>query len=179
MLIDRFAPHGDFAERHEIAVDAPPERAWRAVRGLDLGADPVVKVLLMLRGMGAGGGVTIEDATRHGFVILGEEPGVEIVLGIVGKFWRPRGNVHRIEPERFTRFDDAGYAKAAWNFRVVAKGTARSTVVTHTRVVCTDAAARRAMGRYWLLIRPFSGMIRRRALALIKRTAERDSMNES
>ena len=179
MLIDRFVPHGDFSERHEIAVDASPAKAWAAVRTVDLASDPVIKTLLRLRGLKTGRHVTLDDAPRFGFVVLGEEPGVEIVVGVVGRFWRPAGNVHPIEAERFTRFDDPGFAKAAWNFRVVERSSGRSLVVTHTRVVCNDDAARRSFARYWTLIRPFSGWIRSRALTLIKRHAERDSMGRT
>lgn len=177
MLIDRFLPHGDFAERHEIAVAASPERTWAAVRALDLRDDAVIRTVLRIRGIPVAGKLTLDEAPRLGFMLLGEEPGVEVVVGVVGRFWRPTGNIHRIDPERFTRFDDAGFAKAAWNFRVISKAPGRCLVVTHTRIVCTDAVAKRKMGRYWMLIRPFSGWIRLRALSLIKRAAERDSMN--
>lgn len=176
MLLDRFIPHGDFAERHEIGVDATPEAAWQAVRHVDLGEDPIIRALLMLRGMRPTKRMTLDDASHFGFVMLGEEPGAEIVVGVVGKFWRPTGNVHRISAEQFTRFDEPRFAKAAWNFRVVARG-ARCIVLTHTRIVCTDADARRSFRRYWLLIRPFSGLIRRRALYRIKRDAERATMS--
>jgi hypothetical protein len=43
---------------------------------------------------------------------------------------------------------------------------------TETRVLATDAAARRRFRRYWLAIRPFSGLIRRVWLRAIKRRAE-------
>jgi hypothetical protein len=38
-------------------------------------------------------------------------------------------------------------------------------------MLLTDERSRRAFGRYWLLIRPFSGLIRRRWLAAIVRRA--------
>jgi hypothetical protein len=176
LLLDRFIPHGDFSERHDIGVDAPATTAWNAVRNVDLGEDPIIRGLLKLRGMRPGKRLSLDDVSQFGFVMLGEEPGVEIVLGVVGKFWRPTGNVHPIEAERFTRFDDEGFAKAAWNFRVIERNPSRSLVVTHTRVVCNDAGARRSFRRYWLFVRPFSGLIRRRALSRIKRDAERATM---
>jgi len=40
-------------------------------------------------------------------------------------------------------------------------------------VACTDASSARRFARYWWLIRPASGAIRRRWLAAIKRRAER------
>jgi hypothetical protein len=43
---------------------------------------------------------------------------------------------------------------------------------TETRIYLTDAAARRRFGAYWLMIRPFSGLIRRLWLRAAKRRAE-------
>jgi hypothetical protein len=37
-------------------------------------------------------------------------------------------------------------------------------LATETRVAALDDAARRSFARYWRLIRPFSGLIRRRWL---------------
>jgi hypothetical protein len=44
-------------------------------------------------------------------------------------------------------------------------------LTTKTRVLLTDDRSRNAFRRYWLLIRPFSGLIRRRWLAAIARRA--------
>jgi len=44
---------------------------------------------------------------------------------------------------------------------------------TETRVMLTEERSRRAFGRYWLLIRPFSGLIRRRWLAAVVGHARR------
>jgi hypothetical protein len=46
-------------------------------------------------------------------------------------------------------------------------------LTTETRVACTDAASARRFARYWWLIRPASGTIRRSWLAAIKRRSER------
>ena len=64
----------------------------------------------------------------------------------------------------FTGFAAAGGAKMAVNFRVSAGGLS-----TQTRVLLTDDHSRRVAGRYWPLIRPFSGLIRRAWLAAIAR----------
>jgi hypothetical protein len=44
-------------------------------------------------------------------------------------------------------------------------------LTTETRVLLTDQPSRRAFSRYWLLIRRFSGRIRRQWLAAIARRA--------
>jgi hypothetical protein len=180
VLIDRFLPDYDVVEHHETVVDAPPDRAYRAVKDFDLARSPVVLAWLAARGLphlftGAvkpKRRLQLDDILESGFVVLGEEPGRELVLGIVGKFWQLSSGVHRIEPDDFIGFDTPGFAKAVWNFLVDEREDGGSTVVTETRVASTDDEARRKFGWYWRLIGPFSALIRRVMLGQIKREAE-------
>ncbi|EGH05146.1 hypothetical protein PSYAE_24927, partial [Pseudomonas amygdali pv. aesculi str. 0893_23] len=48
-------------------------------------------------------------------------------------------------------------------------GDGLTRLVTETRVQCLDAVALRQFRPYWYLIRPFSGLIRRRVLKAIQR----------
>jgi len=181
MLIDEYMPVADFAERHAVRVSATPERAWQAVRALDLRASPIVRVLFALRSLPAlvagrgsareGLGTTMDGLLRGGFVLLAERAPREIVLGLAGRFWTPGGGLSRVEPEAFRDFDRPGLALAAWNFTILPTDEG-ALVATETRVRCTDAAARRSFRRYWRIIRPFSGLMRREALRAIRRTAE-------
>ncbi|HEX6373851.1 MAG TPA: hypothetical protein VF006_33290 [Longimicrobium sp.] len=182
MLIDDHLPHADFAERHALRVHAPPERAYAAARRLDLSGSLLVQTLFALRSLpglftgrraraGKGLGTTMDGLLRNGFVLLDERPPHELVLGLVGRFWTPTGGIERIHPAEFAVFDKPGMAVAAWNFTILPTDEG-SLVATETRVRCTDAAARRSFGRYWRVVRPFSGMIRMEALRAIRRTAE-------
>jgi hypothetical protein len=179
VLIDRFLPKYDVVEHHETTVDSPPDRTYRAVKELDLARSPVVLAMLLVRGIPTlfTGAVKpkrrlgLEEILDAGFVVLDEEPGRELVLGIVGKFWRLTSGVHRIDADEFAGFDAPGFAKAAWNF-LVSERAGGSTVVTETRVVCTDAESRRKFARYWRLVGPFSALIRRVVLRGLKRDAE-------
>jgi hypothetical protein len=180
VLIDRFLPDYDVIEHHAVDVNAPVDEAYQAVRNFDLARSPVVLLLLFVRGMPrmfTGGGPAVTEARldqllETGFVVLEEQPGRELVLGVVGKFWRPTSGLRRIEPGEFADFDAPGFAKAAWNFVVSERAGRGSTVVTETRVLCTDDDARRRFSRYWWLIGPFSALIRRVMLRNIKRDAE-------
>ena len=180
MLIDRFLPNYDVIEHHETTVAAPVDVTYRAVRDFDLARSPVVLALLTLRGLPHlfTGAVKpkrrlgLDDILDSGFVVLTEEPGREIVLGIVGKFWQLSSGVHRIEADEFNGFDTPGFAKAAWNFVVEERAGSGSTVVTETRVACTDADSLRRFTLYWRLVGPFSALIRRVLLRGIKRDAE-------
>ena len=57
------------------------------------------------------------------------------------------------------------------NFRIDDAGDATWLVSTETRVYATDAWAHRRFARYWTLIRPGSGFIRRMWLRAIQRRA--------
>jgi hypothetical protein len=70
-------------------------------------------------------------------------------------------------PEQFTSFDAPGFAKIAAGLRVDPYGTDSSIVTIETRVALTDDDSRRRFRRYWLLIGPFSSVIRRLALRLL------------
>lgn len=182
MLIDRFLPDYDEVEHHEVDVDAPVEQTYRAVKELDLARSPVVLALLAARGIPHLFTGTVKPKRRlgldeivdSGFVVLGEDPGRELVLGVVGKFWRPTSAIHRIEAGEFTGLDTPGLAKAAWNFVVLERPGGGSTIVTETRIACTDTESRRNFGWYWRLVGPFSALIRRVLLRGIKRDAEAD-----
>lgn len=181
MLIDRFLPRYDVRSRHEMLVEAPPDVTYRAARALDLSASVPVRLLLGLRALprvltGGGGppvqgAITFETFTDAGFVVLGEDPDEEFVIGVVGRFWRANSGIRPIEAEQFTQFDRPGYAKTAMNLRVWPRDGI-SLVTTETRILCTDASARRKFKAYWTLIGRFSGFIRGEMLRALKRAAE-------
>ena len=180
MLIDEIMPEPHFAERHAIRIAAPPERAYEAVRRLDLRGSPVIRALFALRSLPAlfsrrgrrGLGSTMDTLLANGFVLLEEQPPREIVLGLAGQFWKPTGGIARLEADEFRGCDLPGLALAAWNFTVLPTDEG-SLVATETRVRCTDTAAHRSFARYWRVVRPFSGLIRTEALRAIRKAAER------
>jgi hypothetical protein len=181
VLIDDFMPTFDVSERHHTMVQAPAERTYEATRRLDLARSRVVRALYTARGIPLmvrrrrprPRAMTLDDLVQSGFVWLGQDPDRELVLGVVGTFWKPMGGVRRIEASEFAAFDEPGVAKAAWNFRVIPDGDDRSFVLTETRVRVPDDASRRKFVLYWAVIGSFSGVIRKQALMLIKRDAER------
>jgi hypothetical protein len=71
----------------------------------------------------------------------------------------------------FLDFSEPGYAKAVFGFSTEPGPGGRTRLVTETRVTTTSESAYRSMRRYWPLIRPFSGLIRRALLAAVKREA--------
>jgi hypothetical protein len=187
-LIDHFLPDYDVSEYHQTRVAAPPALSYDAIRRLDLGRSPVSMALVAARGLIAlfqprqarelygplirRPRLTLDDIQRAGFVLLGERPGREIVLGVAGTFWRPGSGIVRVEAPEFVTWHEPGFAKAVLSFAVGPDDTG-SIVSTETRVLCMGSDARRSFRRYWRVIGPFSGLIRQRALALIRGDAER------
>lgn len=189
MPLAEHLPSYDFAERHAIRVGVPPGAAFAAVRRAEL-RGPLTRALFLLRALPGLVVAPRETARRFlrrrgrrpsslealasaGFVILGEDPGREIVLGTIGRFWRASGGMRRFAATEFASFDEPGWAKAAWSFRVDPAPDGGAAISTETRVLCTDSRSRRTFRRYWWIVRPFSGLIRREMLQTIRRDAER------
>jgi hypothetical protein len=186
-VLDRLAPTFQAAERHSATIAASTDQVWAALTQVtvsELGLFRLLMDLRMLPGRLLGrpharfdaDEPLLDWAVRFGFTILGEEVRRELVVGAIGQPWRLVGGRGRAVAggDAFAAFDQAGYAKMAANFRLAPLAGGRAVqLTTETRVACTDAASARRFARYWWLIRPASGVIRRSWLAAIKRRAER------
>jgi hypothetical protein len=176
MLIDDFLPGYDVRERHRTRVRAPISEVYQAVRQFDIGGAKLTMFLMRLRGMRAGlsspSCFTLDDFLKRRFILRGERPNEELLLGLVGRFWTPSGELLRLDAREYRSFSEPGYAKAAWNFSLSEQPDGCVLLETETRVFCLDEASRRRFRLYWLLIGAFSGLIRREMLRAIKRDAE-------
>jgi hypothetical protein len=172
MLLDDFLPAWDIRKVHATDVEAPPAKVYQAVSRLDLGGSPINQVLFLARGLPAFRGVKLSDLMARGFVLLGEDPPRELVLGLVARPWTLMGGIRRLDAEEFRGFDRPGYVRIGWNF-VVSRRRRGSRLTTETRIRGTDEASRRKFRWYWRVIGPLSGVVRREALLLIKKDAER------
>ena len=162
-LLSEALPEFHFRERHARRLEAPPERVFAAVRELTVDDSRVGRALFRLRGLRADASRPIFDEMRRfGFDVVAESAD-EVVVGAVGQPWKWRGAPRPREAD-FRAFAEPGYAKMAMNFAYDGR-----TLSTETRVLLTDARSRRAFRRYWLVIRPFSGLIRRLWLRAIAR----------
>lgn len=173
MLIDDFLPAYDFSERHETKIRASAKDVYAAVGSTDFNESWIIWGLLAMRGLGFGKSstkLTLRDAFDN-FVILGEKPGEEILLGLAGKFWTPFGSLQKIDAGNFKEFNKAGFAKAVWNFSV-SESNGETLLKTETRIQCLDEDSRQSFALYWTVIKPFSGLIREEMLRLIKEKAE-------
>jgi len=183
-LINRFMPDYSLRQVDRVPVEVEPDHAYRIVRGIDIQRLAFVRALFRLRTLpdrlqatfrhGSVPPVAssrIEDITRtgSGFVLLGEEPGREVVVGSAGKFWQPTINFASVTAETFSSFSDPGFGKLAWCLRVDPRAGGGSWVGVEVRVAATDAASLARFRRYWWLIGRFSHAIRRGLLHTLVR----------
>ena|SRR5437773_4918545 len=182
MLIDSFAPQFDADETHTILIHASRQMVYEAVRTADIGGSASIKFLLLLRSLPAfvtrrqdlprNQKITLETMMSSGFGLLADEPPNEIVLGVTGRFWRPAGNLSPFHRKDFDRPVPAGLARGVWNFSISEGGNGKTILRTETRVICGDVASRRKFLTYWLIVRPFSGLIRQIILKRVRSAAE-------
>ncbi len=170
MLIDEFLPKYDFIETHDIVIRASAEKIFGVMDEVDLCESPLIRALFFLRGL-PNAKLRLKDLKKSKFEILGVEKNRELLLGLAGKFWTRRGEMQDVNADNFREFNKKGFAKAVWNFSI--DGSENETrLTTETRVCCLDDASRRNFCFYWTFIQPFSGLIRREMLKVVKKKAE-------
>jgi hypothetical protein len=172
-LLDEVLPEFDFRSRHSRRVDAPPEWVAEAVDIVRLGRP--ASLLFKIRGVHLPSGSNRDVLTRSGFTVLAEHPGLELVAGTTGQFWAVREMAHMEAPvdlEAFQAFDRPGWAKGAISIRIEPLEDGLTLLTTETRVRCVDDTAHRRFTIYWLLIKVFSGWLRRDFLRRVARAAE-------
>ncbi len=183
--LDELLPHFDFEEAHARRVGASPAAALAAARAVTPGEMPMVRFLYALRSAPAlltrRRGLPREKGrpqweqmleSGSGFLALTDEED-EIVLGYAGQPWKLAGGSQAgvSSAADWKTFSAPGYVKAVMSVRAdAAEGGALLT--TETRVLATDEGARRRFARYWRVIRPGSGLIRRSWLRAAGRRAE-------
>ncbi len=187
MLLTDFLPIYDHKEVHSISVRADAHRCYSAVKDLTLSElSPLVHLLFTLRALPSRlrGSVErkqlvatkpiVEQILSRGFIRLAEDDDREFVVGTIGRFWQlaDRSCPRLDSPQEFLVFDQPGYAKAVMNFYVEAHGGGKTSVSTETRILATDAVARRKFAIYWRVVHPGSALIRMMWLKAIKHRAE-------
>jgi hypothetical protein len=154
--LDAFLPAYDVSTRHEVSIAVDPARADRALREVTFKEVPLVRGLLLARGLGLRGAEeTVLASMAPRATVLEDVPGEGLILTLSGQFWRLRG----CGPE--------APATAVIDFRSLP-----GSLSTETRVHVPDPSSRRKFSHYWRFVRPFSGIIRMRLLRAAKRRAE-------
>lgn len=171
-LADEFLPTYDISDEIAIVVEADAQTVWAALEEADLlevgKRYPLVGVLgglrmlpelvshlihgerppkapdtLRLRELGQ------LPRTEGGWILLREQPGEEIALGLVGRFWRPVIRYADVDADGFREFGEPGYAKTVYNLGIRQIDAERTLVSGLMRTATTDEYARRWFRRYW------------------------------
>ncbi len=201
-LVDEFLPAYDVSDGVATVVDADVATTWNALMEVDLmevgRRRPLVAVLGALRSLPevvshvlhgeppphAPGRLRLRDTTalpvnEGGWVLLGERPGDEIALGLVGKFWRPVIVYARVDAGQFRDFSEPGYAKTIYSLSVRPLDGRRTLLSGVMRTATTDGQARRWFRRYWTLgVGSGAHVLVNGVLALTREAAESRSGND-
>lgn len=171
MLQEKYLPQCHFTEKYSVVISQPAEEIYALVDQLDFSESIIIRMLFTLRGMPARM-MNKQGLQNDRFVVLEQQQNREIIIGLIGQFWRPSGNLQKFYPHEFVLFTKPGFCKATWNFRLTSQ-TAKTTMLeTETRIFCLDERTKKKFSGYWFFIRPFSGIIRKEILRLIKKKAE-------
>ncbi len=181
-FLERLLPAARMVEVDSVDLALPVAGAWEVVRHADLARSPAIRALFAIRTAPArlrhrtpdGLRLRLDDIgsspDRPGFQILVDDPPHEVVVGAVGKVWRP-AIAFRYVPtaEDFAAFEDAGYVKVAWAIRLTPLGGQDTRVTVEVRVGATDEESWRRFRRYFAVIGPWSRLIRRTVLSGLAR----------
>jgi hypothetical protein len=179
--LDAFMPEYNFHERHEMTIEAPPDRVRSALDRVSWAEIGIMETLGRIRNVAISGSAArgrlspapIVDSIKNpraAFFLLDDTPR-EFVFGLAGQPWN--NAAVRLNAAEFPTWAQPGSIKVAANFLIEDAGNNRSRVVTETRVLACDATARKKMARYWALICPGSGMLRRSLLEAVRVRAEK------
>lgn len=179
LMLDDFLPAYDHVVSVSQVFRAPPAKVFEAAVTMDLYRLPLAKVLIAARGLPAriadararrrGESVApepptfrVRDLPAHGWILLGERPGAQLVYGTVTKPWRALGGepLQPVTSQNFATFSEPGFAKLAESTSVSPYGAHACILTLETRVAATDEASRRRFQRYWRATGPFIKLIR-------------------
>jgi hypothetical protein len=172
MPADDFLPVYDVSDEVATVVEADPQTVWEALLVADLldvgKRAPLAGMLGTLRMLpelashllhgerppGAPKSMRLREiaqlpADQGGWVLLGERPGEELALGLVGKFWRPVIRYAQVPADGFREYDEPGWAKTVYVLSVRPVADSGTLLSGLMRTATTDEHARTWFRRYW------------------------------
>lgn len=160
-------PSYDFNECHSIDLRTSAKDVFQKMLSCNFSKSLLIKVLFSLRGLRKNI-YTIDHLTKMGFIKLEEDPGKEILFGMITN--KPMFNSCKtlISAEEFIFISDNSLIKAVINFQVQDRGSSEHTISTETRVWCGNKQLKSKFTYYWFFIKPFSQLIRKAMLQQMK-----------
>lgn len=189
LLLDQVLPTFQFTGLETTAVAAGPAAVYAAARELDLLSihSPLFDMVIRARGLvdrvlhrapARLPSIRVADlfdnpaTARQPWIGLGDTPGRELVMGAIGRIWKPSIEWLPVAPEEFTPFSEPGWAKIAAAFVVHPYGEHRALVTYEARTAGTDPDAAARFARYWALVSPGAGLVLRQTLRAVRASAE-------
>ena len=169
MLIDKYINTFHYNEVHKIEISATPKYIYPLLKTVNFYRSKLVKLLFTIRGLPIKM-CSVEGFIKFGFILLEENVGEEIVIGLI--FHPIKFRPISVPPDEFAAFNEGDHVKAVMNFFISGIDEKRSLLSTESRVFCTSAKAKILFTPYWILIHWFSALIRVEMLRLIKQEAE-------
>ena len=166
MLIEDYLPVYDFKESHSIRVNTSSNDIYQKMLHADFSKSTIINFLFRIRGIPKGL-YTIEHITKMGFIKLDEEPGKEILFGMITNspvFNKCQSN---ISPSDFSLKSGEARIKAVINFKVNDQGFSNYVISTETRILCGSKQMKLKFRVYWFFVKPFSQLIRKSMLKQI------------
>lgn len=149
-LLDKYLPEYTFNEYHKILVNASVKDCFTVAKNVDIGESTLTRLLMKLRGLPAKD-LKLQNFIKNiGFTYLEENPYHEFVIDASQK------NI-----------------KIFWNFSFEIIAENKTLVSTETRILCLTKKSKSVFSLYWFFVKPFSGLIRKEIVRLIKLHAEK------
>lgn len=168
-LTNKYLPNYTFAETHSVLIKAPQIKCYQEMFELDLSQIWIVKVLFKLRRLPVKAQKFSDFTHKMNFTLLEENPFSEFILG----FGVNNDGIQQInDNEQFITDDVSWFNKIVWSFEFIPITDEQTKVITITRIKNTTLKAKIQFSVYWFFIRPFSGLIRKKALKKLKRDIE-------
>jgi len=172
-LIDKYLPKFTFSEFHEIVVNSPIENVYHVAKDFDLSKSKIITFLFKIRGLPTKRLNLQNFIDDIGFTNLEENYPHESLVG----FWA-RAKIAKIPSyEDFSNNSILPWLKVVWNFQFEKLEKDKTKVSTETRVLCVAPITKFTFGLYWSIIKPFSELIRRKMLKIIKDDSEATKFN--
>jgi hypothetical protein len=178
--LDGAMPRFQFAERHELAICAPPERIWSVLHTLPGEEIFLIEPLVRVRTLNFAAPdprlhhPLIDVAQRYGLVVLTEDPSHELVMGIAGRLWRLHPTLLPLtprDPEAFAQLPVPGAVKAALAVTIEPQEDGCPLVAIETRVFAEQDALTE-FAAYWRVIYPAGALLRHSGLEAVRLRAE-------
>ena len=170
-ISEKLIKKAHFSESHRILINASSYEVWDAIHKTKVYGSWFIRFVVWLRmlpvkkNLRNSSNYTIFDLDgMPNFLRLGEIPPSEICLGMIGRFWKINGGLIKVQRDQFANCNERHINKLLWSFYIIGKKNSESILSTETQIWCSSFYSWFRFLPYWLIIRLFSGLIRKEIL---------------